>query len=152
MNMQCKLERTVHLHFIFNDKWKDASVDVLHHTCWQRNEQTTYDGTHSAPNDITTHYDLTKHQHLQFILYGKWINKSISVEELVSGDKNAILTFLRITGYGPEYEVEIDCPGCGDTIKHEFDLSKLTMRFLDVSPVAPGENRFSFHTTKRRRK
>ena len=72
------------------------------------------------------------------------LNKSINVNELISGDKNAILTFLRITGYGPEYPVEIDCPGCGDTIKHEFDLSKLTMRFLDVSPVASGQNRFSF--------
>ena len=72
------------------------------------------------------------------------MNKSIKIDELISGDKNAILTFLRITGYGPEYPVEIDCPGCGDTIKHEFDLGKLTMRFLDVLPVSPGENRFSF--------
>jgi len=72
------------------------------------------------------------------------MNKSINVTDLISGDKNAILTFLRITGYGPEYDVEIDCPGCNDTIKHEFDLSKLTMRFLDVDPMGDGENRFDF--------
>jgi hypothetical protein len=72
------------------------------------------------------------------------MNKSINVTDLISGDKNAILTFLRITGYGPEYDVEIDCPGCNDTIKHEFDLSKLTMRFLDVEPMGDGENRFDF--------
>ena len=72
------------------------------------------------------------------------MNKSINVTDLISGDKNAILTFLRITGYGPEYDVEIDCPGCNDTIKHEFDLSKLTMRFLDVDPMGEGENRFDF--------
>ena len=71
MNMQCELECTVHLHLIFNGELEDASEDVLHITCWQGKEQTTYDGTHSAPNDVTTHYDLTKHQHLPFILYVK---------------------------------------------------------------------------------
>ena len=72
------------------------------------------------------------------------MNKSINVEELISGDKNAILTFLRITGYGPEYPVEIDCPSCGENIKYEFDLSKLTMKFLDIEPTAAGENKFNF--------
>ena len=66
MNMQCKLERTVHLHFIFHGKLKDASVDVLHNTLCQRNEQTTYIGMHNARNDVTTHYEITRHQHLQF--------------------------------------------------------------------------------------
>ena len=72
------------------------------------------------------------------------MNKSINIQDLISGDKNAILTFLRITGYGPEYPVEIECPGCNDSIKHEFDLGKLTMRFLDVDPIGSGENRFDF--------
>ena len=72
------------------------------------------------------------------------MNKSVNVNDLISGDKNAILTFLRITGYGPEYEVEIDCPGCNENLKHEFDLSQLTMRFLDVNPVNEGDNRFDF--------
>ena len=70
------------------------------------------------------------------------MNKSINISELISGDKNAILTFLRITGYGPDYEVEIDCPDCNANIKYNFDLSKLTMRFLDVEPMAAGHNRF----------
>jgi len=72
------------------------------------------------------------------------MNKSINVSDLISGDKNAILTFLRITGYGPEYGVDMDCPGCNETIKHEFDLTKLTMRFLDVDPIGEGQNRFDF--------
>ncbi len=72
------------------------------------------------------------------------MNKSVNVSDFISGDKNAILTFLRITGYGPEYDVEIDCPGCNESIKHQFDLTKLTMRFLDVDPMGAGENRFEF--------
>jgi len=72
------------------------------------------------------------------------VNRSVKVEELVSGDKNAILTFLRITGYGPEYPVEIDCPNCNEQIEYEFDLSTLQMKFLDTDPMAEGENRFSY--------
>ena len=99
----------------------------------------------AADEDILTSRALLRSgKAIDTMLSNVLMNKSIQVDELVSGDKNAILTFLRITGYGPEYPDEIDCPGCGDNIKHEFDLSKLTMRFLDINPVAPGENRFSF--------
>ena len=99
----------------------------------------------AADEDILTSRALLRSgKAIDTMLSNVLMNKSINVDELISGDKNAILTFLRITGYGPEYPVEIDCPGCGDNIKHEFDLSKLTMRFLDVSPVASGQNRFTF--------
>ena len=70
---------------------------------------------------------------LDAVLDNVILNKSIKSNKLISGDKNAILTFLRITGYGPEYIVQIDCPSCNTEIKHEFDLSALNMRFLDVS-------------------
>ena len=73
------------------------------------------------------------------------VNRTVNVEELVSGDKNAILTFLRITGYGPEYPVEIECPDCDEQVNYEFDLSTLQMKFLDTDPVTEGENRF-LHT------
>ena len=74
------------------------------------------------------------------------LNKSIKVDDLVSGDKNAILTFLRITGYGAEYPVDLQCPSCGSDVSYDFDLSQLKMKFLDDDPVEPGENRFAFKT------
>ena len=98
----------------------------------------------AADEDILTSRALLRSgKAIDTMLSNVLMNKSINVEELISGDKNAILTFLRITGYGPEYPVEIDCPGCGENIKHEFDLSQLTMRFLDIEPTAAGENRFN---------
>ena len=99
----------------------------------------------AADEDILTSRALLRSgKAIDTMLSNVIMNKSVNVNDLISGDKNAILTFLRITGYGPEYEVEIDCPGCGENLKHEFDLSKLTMRFLDVNPAAAGENRFNF--------
>ena len=81
---------------------------------------------------------------LDAVLNNVILNKSVKADKLISGDKNAILTLLRITGYGPEYIVQIDCPSCGADLKHEFDLSTLSMRFLDVPPIADGENRFAY--------
>jgi len=99
----------------------------------------------AADEDILTSRALLRSgKAIDTMLSNVIMNKSVNVNDLISGDKNAILTFLRITGYGPEYEVEIDCPGCNEALKHEFDLSKLTMRFLDVNPVTTGENRFNF--------
>ena len=99
----------------------------------------------AADEDILTSRALLRSgKAIDTMLSNVIMNKSINVEELISGDKNAILTFLRITGYGPEYPVDVECPACGETTTFEFDLSKLTMKFLDVNPVGAGENRFDF--------
>ena len=99
----------------------------------------------AADEDILTSRALLRSgKAIDTMLANVIMNKSINIDDLISGDKNAILTFLRITGYGPEYDVEMDCPGCNENIKHEFDLTKLTMRFLDVDPISKGQNRFDF--------
>ena len=99
----------------------------------------------AADEDIMTSRALLRSgKAIDTMLTNVIINKSIKVEDLISGDKNAILTFLRITGYGPEYPVEIECPNCDEEINYDFDLSKLKMKFLDDDPVADGQNRFAF--------
>jgi len=99
----------------------------------------------AADEDILTSRALLRTgKAIDTMLSNVLMNKSVNVNDFISGDKNAIFTFLRITGYGPEYDVEIDCPGCNESIKHQFDLTKLTMRFLDVDPMGAGENRFEF--------
>ena len=97
----------------------------------------------AADEDILTSRSLLRSgRAIDALLDNVIVNKSIKSEDLVSGDKNAIMTFLRITGYGPEYNVEISCPDCNEDVKCEFDLTKLNMNMLDVEPVAEGINRF----------
>ena len=48
------------------------------------------------------------------------VNKSIDVEDMLVGDRNAIMTALRITGYGSQYTVEVDCPDCGEKSNQDF--------------------------------
>jgi len=72
------------------------------------------------------------------------IDKTINPEEMLSGDRNAIMTALRVTGYGPEYEVEVDCPACGERSKQAFDLTDMPINSLMVDPVSSGANVFEF--------
>ena len=70
------------------------------------------------------------------------VDKSINPDDLISGDRNALLISLRITGYGADYSLEIDCPECGAKNKQTFDLSKLKIKRLDIDPIEAGKNLF----------
>lgn len=72
-------------------------------------------------------------------------NRSIDPDDMLVGDRNAVLTAIRISAYGPYYNVSVTCPKCGSECDHSFDLSKLKLKTLDEKPVGgPGENAFSF--------
>ena len=72
------------------------------------------------------------------------VDKTINVDDMVAGDRNAIMTALRITGYGSDYRVEVDCPACGERSKQEFLLTELPLKNLQHPPVADGVNLFEF--------
>lgn len=74
------------------------------------------------------------------------MNKAIDTEEMIAGDRNALLVSIRISGYGMEYNVEVQCQNeeCSQKFKHTFDLSKLEIKRMTEEPVAPGRNEFAF--------
>tara|TARA_R100001082_G_C4364176_1_gene160970 strand:+ start:2778 stop:3638 length:861 start_codon:yes stop_codon:yes gene_type:complete len=53
------------------------------------------------------------------------VDQNINVQDLLIGDKNALLISARISGYGNDYAVGVECPACGEGIQHEFDLSEI---------------------------
>lgn len=72
------------------------------------------------------------------------VNKNIDVESMISGDRNALMIALRITGYGAEYNVEVSCPECGARCKEDFNLGDLPIKRLELMPVVEGANLFEF--------
>lgn len=75
----------------------------------------------------------------------------IDPNDLLIGDKNAILIASRITGYGAEYLTDIACPACSTVSKYKFDLSKTVTSdgvdesFYDTFSVKETDNgTFSF--------
>lgn len=70
------------------------------------------------------------------------IDKRIDPNDMILGDRNALMVSLRITGYGSEYAIEVGCPACGEKSKQDFDLSTLPITRLSQEPVAIGTNLF----------
>tara|TARA_Y100000592_G_scaffold90268_1_gene148685 strand:+ start:815 stop:1696 length:882 start_codon:yes stop_codon:yes gene_type:complete len=53
------------------------------------------------------------------------VDKSIAVQDLLLGDKNALMIGTRITGYGENYKVNVSCPKCSQEGDYEFDLERI---------------------------
>lgn len=70
------------------------------------------------------------------------IDKRVDPDTLLAGDRNALMVALRVTGYGAEYKVEVDCPACSERSKHSFNLGELPIKTLDIDPIAEGQNVF----------
>lgn len=69
--------------------------------------------------------------------------KGIDPRALLAGDRAALMVALRITGYGPEYTVDSECPECNHVQATTFDLNELPINFLETTPDSPHTNAFS---------
>ena len=72
------------------------------------------------------------------------IDKSIDVRDMLLGDRNALMVSVRVTGYGTRYGAEVSCPECSSRSTQNFNLADLEIRRLEIDPVSPGENLFSY--------
>ena len=64
------------------------------------------------------------------------VNKEINPDDLLIGDKNALLVAARVSGYGADYTVQVSCPSCGTAQAHTFDLTA----FENNEGIQPDEN------------
>lgn len=62
---------------------------------------------------------------IDFLLKNKIVNKDINVDDLVSGDADAIILFLRATSYGPDFPIVVQDPETGEQIETSVDLTTL---------------------------
>jgi hypothetical protein len=82
---------------------------------------------------LTSRSLLKKGLAINRVLQSVLVDKSIDVESLLVGDKNAILIDTRIHAYGSEYQTSTTCPACSETSQHSFDLSELQTKGSDLS-------------------
>ena len=52
------------------------------------------------------------------------LTEGVKTDDLVLGDKNAIMVAARILAYGPEYQAEIENPDTGEKSQHIFNLAE----------------------------
>lgn len=72
------------------------------------------------------------------------VNKNINPNDLLTGDRNALMVAIRITGYTADYDVEVTCNECNNKAQQSFNLGELPIKRLELSPVSPGMNLFEF--------
>jgi len=65
------------------------------------------------------------------------VDKTIELDSLLIGDKNALIIASRITGFGPEYSVGLQCPDCGDKFENAFNLYDLLSKAEDEERELP---------------
>jgi hypothetical protein len=89
----------------------------------------------SKDEDILTTPSLIENNTLfDVLLKTKIKTKGIEVDELLSGDKNALLMFLRASSYGKNYDVEVSDPFTGKIFKSTVDLTKFTYKEVNEEP------------------
>lgn len=71
---------------------------------------------------------------LDIILKKKILDKDIKIEELLPGDRDAILLFLRMSAYGKTYNVEVTDPRNGIIFPEVVDLTKLKHKVIVDKP------------------
>ena len=72
------------------------------------------------------------------------VTSGFKYEELLTGDKNAIMVAARILGYGAEYEIKRNHPETGQEAKATIDLSKIEDKPLDKDVIDSDNNEFNF--------
>jgi hypothetical protein len=94
---------------------------------------------------------------IDYILQEKLLSKEIDPMDLLEGDRDAIILFLRATGYGNEYPITATDDITGKEFDAVVDLSKLTYKdftlkgdskgwFSFTLPVSGSEIKFRFPT------
>ena len=58
------------------------------------------------------------------------VTNGVKCEDLIIGDKNAVMVAARILAYGPEYTCEVTTPN-GDTLEQTFNLADCPFRHID---------------------
>ena len=96
---------------------------------------------------------------IEYLLKNKIVNKEINVEDLVSGDVDAIVLFLRATSYGTDFPVAVTDPDTGENIETTIDLTTIKQKefklkgdenghFSYTLPKSGAEVKFKYLTRK----
>ncbi len=82
--------------------------------------------------DILTNKTLLKKGlALERVLQNIIVSREVNVNDLLVGDKNAVIVASRISAYGSDYETKVTCPACFTSDDHSFDLSEMSVKTAD---------------------
>lgn len=95
--------------------------------------------------DILSNQNLIKKGVVLDKLFESIIVDDVNIDDILIGDKNAIILATRLLGYGPEYRMKFYSSKLGDTLETSIDLSIVQTKEVDFSKFT-GKNEFEFET------
>ena len=95
--------------------------------------------------DILTSQNLIKNGTVIDRLLRSLIVSPINYNDLLVGDKNAIMVAARILAYGKEYKVELTDPNSGEKQEEIVDLTQFEYKDFNIDGLEAGENKFVFN-------
>ena len=94
--------------------------------------------------DILTNQNYIKNGTVIDKLLQSLIVDATKIEDLLIGDKNAILVAARILGYGQDYTFKYPHPETGEDEEVTIDLTEADDKIIDESKMIEGKNEFEF--------
>jgi hypothetical protein len=82
---------------------------------------------------LTSTNFIRKGIHLDKLLESVVVESGVNINDLLIGDKNAILVTSRILAFGPEYNVTVNDPEEKEPVEVNVDLSKIKIKEIDES-------------------
>ena len=79
---------------------------------------------------LTSQSLLEKGLALERLMANLIVNKRIKPDNLLSGDRNAILIAARKSGYGAQYETKVTCPNCSEADTHNYNLDEAVVSLV----------------------
>ncbi len=73
---------------------------------------------------LTSQTLLKKGVAINRMLQSLLVTPELDVKDLLIGDKNALTVAARISGYGPDYKVQLTCPSCNHVGEAAVDLQQ----------------------------
>ena len=121
----------------YKSKKKSAKVGYL--TAVDENILSDYDGTRNVTESI-----------ILPLLRNKLYEREIRPEELLDGDVEAILLFLRNTAFGPEYKLTVTDPSTDQKFTATIQLDELNFKKTEVQPDENGLFNVTLPMSKRK--
>jgi len=94
--------------------------------------------------DILTSANLIRKGKVIDTLINSLLVSDVTYDDILIGDKNAIMIAARILGYGKDYDIDFSCPKCGESNQLQVDLTGLENKDFDNTKYTKGSNEFDF--------
>jgi hypothetical protein len=95
--------------------------------------------------DILSNQNLIKKGVVLDKLFESIVVDDVNIDDIVIGDKNAIILATRLLGYGAQYPMKFYSSKIGDSLEAIVDLSKVQTKEVDFS-IFNNKNEFEFTT------